>query len=349
MKRVVLVGAVVGLVAGALIRPGTHALPDETAGDAELAAVARDLAPHGVSALAVGVVRDGEVRLASIGAPLDGEFEIGSVAKGFTGLLYADALERGEIEPTTTLGDLLDLGDAPSADVTLASIARQSSGLPRLPAGLGVFARGWVGQVFARNPYGDTNEDLVRQLRATRVGEPEPLYSNFGFEALGLALAEAAGTTYPELVRRRIAEPLGLENVSVPATVDELTDRAVQGRDSSGRRQQAWTGEAIGPAGGIRSDIADLTALAAALLDGSAPGADALEPVADFEDGRIGAAWFTDELSGRPVTWHNGGTGGFRAWVGLDREASTAVVVLAATSTFLDDLGLAILDRETGR
>ncbi|AXB42155.1 hypothetical protein [Amycolatopsis albispora] len=41
-----------------------------------------------------------------MGAGLDADFEIGSVSKGITGLLYADSLERGEVTPSTTLGEL---------------------------------------------------------------------------------------------------------------------------------------------------------------------------------------------------------------------------------------------------
>ena len=52
-----------------------------------------------------GTVTAGEVTLASLGASLDADFEIGSVSKGITGLLYADALSRGELGPDTTLGE----------------------------------------------------------------------------------------------------------------------------------------------------------------------------------------------------------------------------------------------------
>ncbi|MDQ1057290.1 CubicO group peptidase (beta-lactamase class C family) [Arthrobacter globiformis] len=40
--------------------------------------------------------------MVSHGASLAADFEIGSVSKGITGLLYADALSRGELGPDTT-------------------------------------------------------------------------------------------------------------------------------------------------------------------------------------------------------------------------------------------------------
>jgi CubicO group peptidase (beta-lactamase class C family) len=349
VRLLVAVGGVLGLVVGLALRPGQPRLPDESHGSSALAATMRDLTdarPHAVAAAVV--TRDG-IETAVIGAPPGATFEIGSVSKGITGLLYADAVDRGEVSPDTRLGDVLELGDAEAADVTLGELAQHRSGLPRLPSSPTVMARTLWSVVAARNPYGETSAELLDQLRSVSVGDKDPTYSNLGFEALGLALATAAGTTYAELVRDRVGAPLQLTTLSVPASEDELGDAAVQGRDGSGRRQQAWTGEALGPAGGIRADVRDMATVVGALLDGSAPGVAATEPSATFrDDARIGAAWITTRERGRTITWHDGGTGGFRSWVGFDRESGVGVVVLAATSESVDAAGLALLDRYAG-
>ena len=70
-------------------------------GDAALADRLRALlGPHHPVA-AVAVVTEGgtATALASLGASLAADFELGSLSKGVTGLLYADALARGEIDP----------------------------------------------------------------------------------------------------------------------------------------------------------------------------------------------------------------------------------------------------------
>ena len=91
-----------------------------------------------------------------------------------------------------------------------------------------------------------------------------------------------------------------------------------------------------------------MATLAAALLDGSAPGSAALDPVAPFGRGaRIGAGWVTTEVNDREITWHNGGSGGFRSWLGLDRAAGTGVVILSATSASVDRHGFALLADHT--
>jgi serine-type D-Ala-D-Ala carboxypeptidase/endopeptidase len=44
-----------------------------------------------------------------------------------------------------------------------------------------------------------------------------------------------------------------------------------------------------------------------------------------------------------PVLWHNGGTSGFRSFVGAARATGTAVVVLSNTARSVDRLGLRLL------
>ena len=89
--------------------------------------------------------------------------------------------------------------------------------------------------------------------------------------------------------------------------------------------------------------------VAQALLAEEAPGVSALDPVSDFDSStQIGAGWLTREESRREITWHNGQTGGFSTWFGLDRERGTAVFISAASDRPVDDAGRALL-LEAGR
>ncbi|MET1038000.1 MAG: serine hydrolase domain-containing protein [Aeromicrobium sp.] len=295
---------------------------------------------------AAAVVTPSGTRLTTRDVDLEADLEIGSVSKGITGLLYADAIDRHEVSPSDTLGQHLPLPHCPAAGVTLAALSTHSSGLPSLPSpglGLGRTAKWLVTQA---NPYGDTLDELLAQVARTRLGTPgRSLYSNIGFQLLGHATAAAAGMPYRDLVGRRLALPLGLTSLNVPARRAELSSSSVIGRSRLGRVAQPWTGEAVGPAGGIRMSITDLARLLQALLDGTSPGLTALDPVADFigKDTRIGAGWITSPGSTGPVTWHNGATGGFRTWVGLDRAAGSAVAIVNARVKAPDVVGSRLL------
>ena len=338
----------VGALVGALLRPGVGSIDENTPveGDPELAVTALDhLSTQGIYALSIAEVTPEETRVATVGAPLDGAFEIGSVTKPITGMLYADAVERGEVAPETTLGEIFELGGAGSSSISLEGLSQHRSGLPRLPMSLGTLLNSYRWLLLGQNPYDDSPDDIVEDLRSVSVGAEEPEYSNLGFAALGHALAEASGQPYPELVRTRLAEPLGLETFYVPSPgEDSAQPQTVQAREASGRAQEAWDDPGYAPAGGIRADAASMGRLAEAMLDGSAPGAEAQTPVSGFDDdNQIGAGWIISEDQGRTITRHNGQTGGFSTWIGLDRKRGTAVFISAATSHTLDEAGLALL------
>ncbi|MFE5793280.1 serine hydrolase domain-containing protein [Streptomyces sp. NPDC056503] len=312
-------------------------------GDGRLAGRLRELTGGRFPVAAALVGPDGTTT-ASVGAGLGADYEIGSVSKGVTGLLYADALARGEVTARTALGELLPLADAPAGGVTLGALATHRSGLPRVPASARPWRRTYALWRHGTNPYGESVAELLDQARAVRPGPPRPRYSNLGFELLGHALAAAAGRPYERLVADRVSTPLGLERFYLPTGPAGLLPGALAGTTRRGRPREPWTGEALGPAGGIRADIAGMARLTAALLDGTAPGIAALDPVLPFTAGtRIGAAWITLSVRNLTLTLHNGGTGGFRSWLGLDRASGTGVVVLAATTADVDRHGFALL------
>ncbi|HSL68669.1 MAG TPA: DUF3471 domain-containing protein, partial [Longimicrobiales bacterium] len=58
----------------------------------------------------------------------------------------------------------------------------------------------------------------------------------------------------------------------------------------------------------------------------------------------IGLAWHILMRPDRQITWHNGGTGGYRTFAGFDAKNQRAVVVLTNMNRSADDLGFHLLD-----
>ena len=61
---------------------------------------------------------------------------------------------------------------------------------------------------------------------------------------------------------------------------------------------------------------------------------------------QIGLGWMISSAHDREIAGHDGGTGGFRSWVGCDPKERIGVVVLSNTSTSIGvfDIGMHLLD-----
>ncbi len=333
------------LAAGLLAMPRPPATPTEATGDAALGERLLELAGDGyhprLSAVVVDDVSgDPSLRTAHLGADDGTEYEIGSITKTMTGALLALAIERGEVEEGTRLGDLLDVGGE-AGDATLLELATHTSGLPRLPGDPRFMVRAMLAQFTASDPYAGSSAASVAAdadgLSTDGRGDYE--YSNLGTALLGHALAAAAGEDFGDLIRSRLIEPLALEATRYPG--GEIAADAPLGVTASGRPADAWASDGYGPAGGVRATAEDLAAYAVATVRGEAPGSDATEPRADAGDGqRIGYGWHTD-ADGR--LWHNGGTGGFSSMVVHDPATDRLAVVLGASTASVDDLARELL------
>ena len=62
--------------------------------------------------------------------------------------------------------------------------------------------------------------------------------------------------------------------------------------------------------------------------------------------GDVALAWLITKPSDHEIVWHNGGTGGYRSFIGFDPKARVGVVVLSNTFTAagVDDIGMHLLD-----
>jgi CubicO group peptidase (beta-lactamase class C family) len=296
----------------------------------------------------------------------DPKFELGSIAKGLTGMLLADAIGRGELTLETTAGEVLaadpelqEQTEGPLHTITLRELCTHTSGLPRLPRTAGTTGRVVRYALLGMDPYrGQSAERVLRDAAAqTLQHRGRYRYSNLGGAVAGQLLAIAAGGEYPALLHDRIFQPLQMTS----STVAVKGGTAARGRTKSGLGRQPWVLDGYAPAGGVISTIEDVARLTAALVDGSAPGIEslsALHDVAPSAPGReAGMFWIIEPLpplkplkpptrrerpdgdpesapptAGPVLTWHNGMTGGYSAFLGVEPKARRGVAVLTDTA-----------------
>ena len=248
--------------------------------------------------------------------------EIGSVTKVFTALLLADMADRGEVgldDPIARhLPPAVALACPAATQITLRHLATHTSGLPRLPRNLLPVALRHPGDPYA----GYTTEHLYRALRRAGHRAPAPYrYSNYGFGLLGHLLSQAAGRPYGDL--------LGLAETSI----DVPDGHAVAAGHRRGLPAARWHLNALAGAGALNSTAADLARFLSASLHPEATGLSAAIEAIQRPAGnrRTGLGWHISSAAGRPVLWHNGGTGGFSAMLALDRDAGCAIGAVATS------------------
>lgn len=349
---------VTGVLTALLVGPNPPSLSEATTGDRDLARQVRTVLDtgDGYRGVEVALLENGKVRFAGLGSAGpddatrvddDTRFEIGSIPKAFTGMLLADLAQAGEVRLDERVGDLVPGSAlAKTGDATLEELASHRSGLPRLPLQPAFMARATLANLTGGNPYRGTEQEVLDWAgSAGPAGKSDPSYSNFGVSVLGDALAADQRTSYPELLTKRVLAPLGMADTTLAVDEAALPDPRASGSSRSGRPQVPWLASGFTPAGiGAWSTSADLARLLQRILDGDAPGIQATQARWDFGDGdRIGLGWITSIVNGRVITWHNGGTGGFRSFIGFDAAANRAVVMLSNTSAPVDSAAFELL------
>jgi len=283
------------------------------------------------------------VRFGGLGADETTPMEVGSLTKAMTGLVIRDAVDRGELRMDVPVSAYLpQLAGSPAGTVTLNELVTHTAGYAEF--GAASLRRAIWGAPLGQNFLGTGLTQLLQEAReGTLPTRGTYAYSTLGAAIAGQAAAAAAGMSYPDLMRTRLFEPLAMTHT----VIEDQRSLVPGGRSKSGLRVQPWLLDAYAPGGGAVSTTGDLARLATALLDGTAPGLAALDPTTptDMTDTRIGDFWHVSTRDdGRTLAWHNGQTGGYSSYFGVDRTRGTAVIVLSdVANPAAYDLGVKLL------
>lgn len=280
-------------------------------------------------------------------------FEIGSISKVFTSLVLADMVQKGEVKLDDPISKYLPRSvKVPSRKeraITLADLATHTSGLPRLPSNLSI----WHLAFNADNPYAkytvEQMYDFLSGYTLPRDIGSQYEYSNYGAGLLGHILALKERTSYEEMVRQRICRPLGMTDTRIVVPLD-LAGRFATGHNESLKPVSNWDIPTLAGAGALRSTVNDLLKFLAANLGFVQSGLkSAMETQhtprhrAASPSMRVGLGWHIAGKNQKEVIWHNGGTGGFHSYIGLNKSLNRGVVVLANSAREIEDIGEVVI------
>ncbi len=284
---------------------------------------------HWCPGMAIGVIYKGQSWVGGFGTTSfsggkrpDGntEFQIGSITKLFTKLLFSDMVLQGRMHLEDMAQDYLPNGvKMPSLggkQITLLMLSNHTSQLPHDPDDIQ-----WSGAKI--NPYQDYSLDrlynyLNRHGLTTQPGSSF-LYSNTGVALLGDLIAQKSGMSWADYLQKRVLDPIGLRDTGVVWTPGELL-RAAQGYDwgmNPLKLWWRWDQTTFMPAISLHSTVNDLLKLArAAMVENGSP----LANIA-FNETAQKLDW------GTQVT-HEGRFDGFETFFLVDRAPKIALVIL---------------------
>jgi serine-type D-Ala-D-Ala carboxypeptidase/endopeptidase len=333
----------------------TSVFPD----DAKLLDLIKSRVEDGrATGLVLGVMEpDGSTRVVAYGDPgagakplgPDSVFEIGSVTKIFTTTLLADMVRKNEVSldaPAQTYAPQgMTLPSRSGKPITLAHLAEQTSGLPRMPHNFS--------PADMTNPYADytaaQRDAFLAGYELPRDPGEEFEYSNLGMGALGAILANRARQDYENAVKSRILAALGMTMSGISLTPD-MKAQLAKPHGPDGGPSANWDLPALAGAGALRSNMRDMLKFLDANLG---------EPRNELEramrlaqqprfamspTARIGLGWITvTTKAGGSFVYHNGATGGYGAIIAIDPRRNAGVVLLGNRMEAPEDIAMHLL------
>ena len=182
--------------------------------------------------------------------------EIGSCTKVFTTTLFAEAINRQQIQPDASIQLVMPRGyklQPAAQQVTPRELAVFTSGMPDDPPGL-------HRQLVSRCLENYTSNDFLKWVSRWQPDGPVPApyqYSNAGTGLLGYLVAEAAHSSWESLLQQQIVGPLGMRDTAMRPTSDQMR-RMAQGHRRDGGAAPPWPVYAWYPAGALRSTAVDM-------------------------------------------------------------------------------------------
>ncbi|MDN5200679.1 serine hydrolase [Fulvivirgaceae bacterium BMA10] len=278
-------------------------------------------------------------------------YEIGSITKVFTAILLAQQVMGGTIsldEPVNSyLPSEVVMPVKGSDKITFGTLSDHTSGLPRMPNNFTPANPG--------NPYVDYKVEqmysFISSYEPTRKVGAKYEYSNLAQGLLGHILSLNTDLSYEALMIRNIASPLKMEETKIVFDQNMKNNLAIG--HSNGVEVENWDIPTLAGAGAIRSSTSDMLKFLSAnlgLTETSLRSAmDMTHQVRHDKAGgmRVGLGWHIKKGANGDVIWHNGGTGGYRAFAGFVKESGKGVVVLTNSTASIDDIGFHLLDPDS--
>lgn len=278
-------------------------------------------------------------------------YEIGSITKVFTAILLAQQVIDGKLKLDDPIKNYLPpqvkIPQRGANEITFGNLSDHTSALPPMPANFVPSDPG--------NPFADYTIDQMYSFLSgyelTRDVGSAYEYSNLAQGLLGHILALNAGLPYESLMIKTIAKPLRMKETKI--TFDVIMKKNLATGYNRGVEAENWDLPTLAGAGAIRSSTYDMLKFLSANLGYlKTPLQSAMNKTHEIRHDKaggmsVGLGWHVMKGKNGDVIWHNGGTGGYKAFAGFVKETGEGVVLLTNSTMSVDDIGFHLLNPES--
>ncbi|MGZ5192051.1 MAG: serine hydrolase domain-containing protein [Flavisolibacter sp.] len=304
--------------------------------------------------MSIGILKDGKTYFYHYGETEKGKnklpndktiYEIGSISKTFTAILLAYAVNERKLNLNDPINNhmpssipAIHFQDEP---VTIKMLSNHSSGLPRMPPNFTSFVNDPL------NPYKNYGVEQLYKFYTTFKMDRKPGssydYSNLAVGTLGVILENIYKKTYEALLIEKICTPLKMNDTRQLIRKSDSA-RFAKGYTETGKYNGPGDMKSLAAAGAIRSTISDMLHYAKANLDNTPSTLNkAIQSThgLTFSDGhnQMALGWHIIKPGKEEILFHNGGTGGYRSYLAINKNKKFAVVILSNTAIGTESVG----------
>jgi CubicO group peptidase (beta-lactamase class C family) len=287
-------------------------------------------------------------------------FRLASCTKQFTAMAIMLLHHDGKLRYDEPLTGIFPHFPAYGRHVTIRNLLNHTSGLAAYED---LMDKMYTGRSWEDIP--QMHDAGVLALMEKQTGTKFPpgtnwKYSNSGYCVLAMVVQKLSGMPFQEFLRRRIFEPLHMENtVAFVYGKNRVTDRAYGYTNDAGRwleTDQSPTSTTLGD-GGVYSSVDDLIKWDNALRNHTLLSAREFQPAItpvrlpltarqwpkgpDGQPVKYGFGWFLNPYRGHQRMWHYGSSIGFHAAIERFPSDKLTIIVLC-NRTDLDPAKLAL-------